>query len=136
MATLNWTDTLVLGFAPIDDLHRSLVEQMAQVERCPDALLVLEWEHLVDCAQTLFDRENTWMKNTHFSSESNHSLQHRVVLNVLREGLAMARTGQHAQVRQMAGELARWFAKHIQSLDAALALHLRSHPEECTRTLH
>jgi hemerythrin len=48
-----------------------------------------------------------------------------VVLNVLREGLALARTGQYAAVREMAGELAAWFAKHTQSLDAALALHMR-----------
>jgi len=69
------------------------------------------------------------MKSTHFSSEPNHTLQHRVVLNVMREGLGLARNGDNTEVRGMAAELARWFAKHIQSLDAALALHMRRHLE-------
>ena len=40
--------------------------------------------------------------------------------------LALARAGNMAAVREMAGELAVWFAKHTQTLDAALALHMRS----------
>jgi hypothetical protein len=34
--------------------------------------------------------------------------------------------GSLAVVRQMADELAIWFPHHAQSMDAALALHLRS----------
>jgi hypothetical protein len=41
---------------------------------------------------------------------------------------AMARAGQLA-VREMALELASWLIKHTQSQDAALALHLRRHPQ-------
>ena len=52
-------------------------------------------------------------------------MQHRVVLNLLREGEVMARSGQLAPVREMANELAGWFIKHTQSMDAALALHMR-----------
>lgn len=84
------------------------------------------------CAQTLFAQEDGWMKRTHFSSAPNHSLHHRVVLNLLREGLVMARAGQCGAVRTLSVELASWLAKHIQSLDAALALHMRRHPQECT----
>ena len=39
---------------------------------------------------------------------------------------AAIRAGNMAAVREMAGELAVWFAKHTQTLDAALALHMRS----------
>ena len=67
------------------------------------------------------------MHRTHFSSDANHVLQHRVALNVTQEGLGLARNGQVPQVRDRAAELAHWFAKHIQSLDAALALHIRRH---------
>jgi hemerythrin len=56
-------------------------------------------------------------------------MQHKVVLNVLREGMALARDGDLQAVRDMAGELAVWFAKHTQTLDAALALHMRSVPD-------
>lgn len=136
MSTLNWNASLELDFAPIDDLHRLLVTQMAHVEDCDDATLAHEWAKLVDCAQTLFEREDNWMNTTHFASAPNHSLQHRVVLNLLREGLGMARAGQSDRVRAMSVELAHWLSKHIQSLDAALALHLRGHPEACQPLLH
>jgi hemerythrin len=38
----------------------------------------------------------------------------------------------------MSAELAHWLSKHIQSQDAALALHMRRHPGACklTGTLH
>lgn len=125
MPTLNWSDTLLLDFAPMDEMHREFVNLLADVENCPDSDLARHWDALISRTQALFGREDDWMKSTHFSSGSNHVLQHRVVLNVMREGLGMARSGDSTQVRDMAAELARWFAKHIQSLDAALALHLR-----------
>jgi len=46
----------------------------------------------------------------------------------MREGLQAARSGQTdalASLRQMALELGVWFSSHAQSMDAALALHLR-----------
>ncbi len=54
-----------------------------------------------------------------------HTLQHRVVLEVMREGIVQAREGQLLQVRQMAWQFRDWYLKHVQSMDAALALHLR-----------
>lgn len=127
MPTLNWSDTLMLDFAPMDDMHREFVALLAEVETCPDTELARRWADLVQRTQSLFGREDDWIKSTHFLSGANHVLQHRVVLNVMREGLGLARNGDHTQVRDMAAELAHWFAKHIQSLDAALALHLRGH---------
>jgi hemerythrin-like metal-binding protein len=125
MATLTWTDTLALDFPPMDDMHRRFVEALAEVEACRDTELPKRWEDLISQTRTFFETEDRWMKSTDFSSAPNHTLQHRVVLNVMREGLGMARSGQMSAVRNMARELACWFAKHIQSLDAALALHMR-----------
>lgn len=128
MPTLQWSDTLMLDYAPMDNMHREFVQLLGEVESCPDHELPQRWAHMVQCTQTLFRREDNWMNSTHFSSGANHVMQHRVVLNVMREGLALARDGNHPPVREMAAELARWFAKHIQSLDAALALHMRRQP--------
>ena len=49
-----------------------------------------------------------------------------VVLQVMREGEKRGGQGDLAVVRQMADELGIWFPQHAQSMDAALALHLRS----------
>jgi hypothetical protein len=49
-----------------------------------------------------------------------------VILQVMREGGKRGLLGELDLVRQMAYELGLWLANHIQSMDAALALHLRS----------
>lgn len=129
MVTLSWSSALDLNFPPIDHLHRCLVDHIAHVQCCDDGDMTDQWQALVTCAQTLFENEDQWMRNTHFASAPLHSLEHRVVLNLLREGLAMSRHGEHDKLRTLTQELARWLPKHIQSLDAALALHLRGHQE-------
>ena len=126
MTLLTWSDTLTLGYPPMDDLHKQFVDKLTDVDTCANAELPGAWSALIDCTQRLFDRENNWMATTHFSSATNHTMQHKVVLNVMREGLVQAHAGHATEVRKMAAELASWFAKHIQSLDAALALHMKS----------
>ncbi|MBU4506045.1 MAG: hemerythrin [Gammaproteobacteria bacterium] len=125
---LEWSDALALDLPFMDDTHREFVDLLALAQSAPDATLPQAWAAVVDHTVEHFGREDDWMRKTRFSAAENHIIQHRVVLNVLREGLAMARAGQMDAVREMAGELAVWFAKHTQSLDAALALHMRREP--------
>ncbi len=129
MNTIEWSDALSLDFEPMDKVHREFVDLLALAQSAPDSALPQAWSAVVDHTAQHFRREDEWMRKTRFSSADNHILQHRVVLNVLREGLVMARAGDVDRVREMAGELAAWFAKHTQSLDAALALHMRREPE-------
>ena len=126
MKTIEWSDALLLEFEPMDAVHREFVALLARAQSAPDAALPQAWAAVVQHTEQHFGREDEWMRKTRFASAGNHILQHRVVLHVLREGLAMAQDGQMGAVREMAGELGVWFAKHTQSLDAALALHLRS----------
>ena len=128
MNTVEWSDALQLDYEPMDAVHREFVDLLALAQNAPDATLPLAWAAVVDHTAEHFAREDEWMRKTRFSAAENHIIQHRVVLHVLREGLAMARAGQMDAVREMAGELAVWFAKHTQSLDAALALHMRREP--------
>lgn len=65
------------------------------------------------------------MQETRFASGNCHTTQHFVVLKVMREGEDAARAGRLDVIRLMAHELAAWFPQHAQSMDAALALHLR-----------
>jgi hypothetical protein len=48
------------------------------------------------------------------------------VLRVMREGLSAGASGRLDVIRQLAHERAAWFPQHAQTMDAALALHLRS----------
>lgn len=125
MPNLEWSDALVLDLPVMDDTHREFVELLAQVEAAADDALLTHWRVLVDHTDDHFSREDRWMQDTRFSSSNCHSVQHKVVLQVMREGIASGEAGNLGAVRHMARELAIWFPQHAQTMDAALALHLR-----------
>jgi hemerythrin-like metal-binding protein len=125
MPNLEWSDALALDLPAMDDTHREFVALLAQVETAADDALLAHWRVLVAHTEDHFGREDQWMQSTRFSSSNCHSVQHKVVLQVMREGIASGEAGDLGAVRQMARELAIWFPQHAQSMDAALALHLR-----------
>ena len=125
MASLEWTDALSLDLPIMDDTHREFVELLSIAQRSTDQDLPAAWQQLVDHTAEHFGQEDRWMLATRFSSLNCHTMQHKVVLEVMREGIALASSGNTTALREMASELALWFPKHAQSMDAALALHLR-----------
>lgn len=126
MPNLEWSDALALDLPAMDDTHREFVDLLAQAETAPDNTLLTHWRTLVDHTDDHFGREDRWMQATRFSASNCHSVQHQIVLQVMREGLKLIEAGDLATVRQMVRDLAIWFPQHAQSMDAALALHLRS----------
>lgn len=126
MAVLEWSETLALDLPVMDETHQEFVDLLARVERAPDDELTRAWNVLIAHTEAHFGREDAWMRDTGFASGNCHSTQHQVVLQVMREGAQQAAAGQLGVVREMARQLAPWFVGHAQSMDAALALHLRS----------
>jgi hemerythrin-like metal-binding protein len=117
---------LALELPALDDTHREFVELLAAVESADDAALQTAWSALTVHTEAHFGQEDRWMQDTGFTSTNCHTTQHQVVLQVMREGGRRGEVGQLEVIRQMAHELAGWFPQHAQSMDAALALHLRS----------
>lgn len=126
MALLEWSDALVLDVPAMDDTHEEFVELLAQVDAATDDILLHAWEVLIAHTDDHFGREDQWMRATGFSAANCHTTQHRVVLSVMREGAQQGAAGRLDVIRHMARELAAWFVQHAQSMDAGLALHLRS----------
>lgn len=125
MNTVNWNAALLLGYEPMDQAHLAFAELLARARAAPDDALPQAWNDMVLHTERLFGQEDEWMRASAHPSTHQHTLEHRVVLNLMREGLGQLREGQLAPVRQMARELWTWFLRHTQSLDAALALHMR-----------
>lgn len=123
--SLAWSEALALGLPFMDDTHEEFVDLLARCESAADAELPALWNELVEHTAEHFAREDAWMRDTGFASGNCHSVQHKVVLQVLREGDKFAQSGDLAPARQMIHELGIWFPHHAQSMDAALALHLR-----------
>ena len=124
---LCWSDALALDLPLMDETHQEFVELLGQVTRADDAALVGTWHALISHTEAHFGQEDRWMRSTGFSSANCHATQHRAVLRALREGLLPGRdpAAQRALIREMAAALGPWFVQHAQSMDAALALHLR-----------
>lgn len=122
---LAWSDALALDLPLMDDTHKEFVDLLAVVVQAPDATLLDAWRALIAHTDDHFGREDQWMYDTGFASGNCHAMQHKVILQVMREGEQRAHGGELAVVRQMAFELGQWFPQHAQSMDAALALHLR-----------
>ncbi len=125
MTALEWSDALSLDLPLMDDTHREFVDLLGVVSRSADDAVIPAWRTLVEHTQVHFDQEDRWMRQTRFAAGNCHSVQHKVVLDVMREGLQRAEAGDLELLRMMAGELAQWFPQHAQSMDAGLALHLR-----------
>lgn len=125
-ATLAWTDALVLDMPVMDQVHQEFVDLLERVVLADDDMLLPLWSALIAHTQAHFNREDEWMRATGFAAGNCHATQHKVVLQVMREGEARGHGGDLAVVRQMADELGIWFPQHAQSMDASLALHLRS----------
>lgn len=124
MATLEWSETLALGVPTMDATHQEFVDLLAAVEFAADTQLLAAWQALVEHTEDHFAQEDRWMHSTGFAADNCHSLQHRVILEVMRDGAVRATAGELHVVRGMVGELATWFSHHAQTMDAALAQHL------------
>lgn len=123
---LAWSEGLALGLEAMDHTHREFVDLLAAVQMSDDDAVLDAWASLIDHTDGHFGQEDRWMLETRFASGNCHATQHLVVLQVMREGARLGAAGDLALVRRMADELALWFPQHAQTMDAALALHLRN----------
>ena len=126
MVTSRWSEELSLNLPFMDQEHHTFLQHLSAVDNADNAGLSPMWGALVTCTAEHFHRENLWMHATSYTAFREHAIQHRVVLEVMREGLLQADEGRYLQVREMANQLRGWYTKHVQTMDAALALHLRS----------
>lgn len=124
MATLQWSKELELDVPAMDATHREFVDLLTQVEEAGDATLLPLWRSLIAHTEAHFGQEDRWMEATGFSTGNCHSTQHKVVLDIMREGQKRAESGDLGMIRGMTPELASWFSYHAQTMDAALAQHM------------
>lgn len=93
MPALEWSDELALDLPRMDDTHQEFVALLQAVEQADDARVQGAWRELVEHTQAHFDQEDRWMAATRFASGNCHSMQHQVVLKIMREGAERAAAG-------------------------------------------
>lgn len=116
---------ILVGFKPIDDLHREF-EQILEVLNDPaeadygEHLLALH-EHLLRHCGT----EEQFMKQENYPHYERHKRAHEHLLESVSDVRRRFDAGDIDAVRRYAADLMNWFGIHAQSEDAELAGYLR-----------
>lgn len=126
MPTLNWSNDMALDVPLMDDDHQAIVQLLAAAEAANNTALIPAWQRLVEYTAKHFAMEDQWMADTGFASDNCHSSQHKIVLDIMKEGAVKGALGDLGMVRQMTRELAGWLPMHVDAMDSVLVNHLRS----------
>lgn len=111
----------ILGYAPIDDIHRELQDLLAKTANCDGAGLAHMMQLLVCHLESHFKAEDDWMLSTDFPASECHMAEHTAVLNSAHEVHGMVQAGNTEIARSFIAELEKWFPGHADYLDSALA---------------
>jgi hemerythrin-like metal-binding protein len=118
-----WSDARLLGFTPIDDVHKEFYEVALGLVTCSDATALAAIDAFEKHAVSHFDQEDEWMRTTNFPPRDCHIDEHAAVLKSVREVKASVEQGlaDAATVRDIGMHLFNWFPGHADYLDSALA---------------
>ncbi len=120
-------DSILVGFKPIDDLHREFQDILDALN---DPAEVDYGEHLLALHEHLLRHcgmEETWMLQENYEHYARHKRAHEHLLESVSDVRRKFDAGDIATVRRFASELMRWFEIHAQTEDAPLAAELRGH---------
>ncbi len=120
-ATIAWSDRLLLGFPAMDAEHRDFVERVRALQQADAATVAQRLDAFAVHARQHFAAEDAWMAETAFPPRQCHIDEHAAVLRSVAEVQALVAAGNTAIVASLADELARWFPRHADHLDSALA---------------
>ena len=124
MQQIEWTDTLVLGLAPMDETHQEFVACYNALAAAGEADFLARFDAFIAHTVAHFEQENAWMAAVNFPGC--HKAEHDRVLSVVRDVRKRAAEGDMALARRLVEELPPWFESHASGMDAALAFHLET----------
>lgn len=118
---LRWSDALLLGYGPMDEVHREFVDTVSALLHAQEAELPARLADFERHAREHFGEEDRWMRETEFPARECHIDEHAAVLRSVEEVGALLAQGDASECRRLARELMRWFPGHADYLDSALA---------------
>lgn len=123
MAAMEWEASLEQGLARMDDTHREFVTVYNALAAAGPSDFVGALDAFILHTVEHFGQENRWMEKVGFPAC--HKSEHDRVLEVLQQIRSECAGGDFAFARQLVEELPVWFRNHANTMDAALAFHLR-----------
>jgi hemerythrin len=124
MPQMEWTESLVLGLAPMDLTHQEFVQVYNQLAGATVEDFLTRLDAFIAHCEAHFDQENRWMAAVDFPGC--HKGEHDRALAVMRDVRQRAAAGDLFLGKRLVEELPAWFENHAGGMDAALAFHLES----------
>jgi len=117
---------LTLGCDEIDRDHRAFLELIAALRRAGDVDFPTMFRRLQEHTEQHFAREEQLMQTCAFPALREHKSEHVRVLGELHQFGQRAARGLLPFARAFVAErLVPWFELHIQTMDAALVVHMQ-----------
>ncbi|MEZ5704658.1 MAG: hemerythrin domain-containing protein [Burkholderiaceae bacterium] len=125
-AGLNWTTQLETGDARMDHTHEEFVVMLNQLLKTPQDQQLPLYRTFLDHTVEHFAQEERWMLATGFSEDNCHASHHATILETMRAVIPHYEKDDPEIITRLAEALVEWFPQHAASMDAGLALHLKS----------
>jgi len=126
VSPLVWSNDLHTGDSRMDDTHEEFVTMLHQLLATPQDQHLPLYKSLLAHTVEHFAQEDRWMLATGFSADNCHAGQHATILETMRAVEVHYEGGDTEIITRLAEALAEWFPGHANSMDAGLALHLKS----------
>jgi hemerythrin-like metal-binding protein len=120
---MDWGERYELGVARMDETHREFVGHYNALAAASPEQFVALFDVFYAHTEAHFDQENRWMDAVDFPPC--HRGEHDRVLEVMREVRVRVEKGDAFLGRRLVEELHPWFDNHVDTMDAALAFHLK-----------
>jgi hemerythrin-like metal-binding protein len=121
--TLEWSDAMLLGHAPIDAAHEEFVEVVTALADCTQHSALGCLRDVEAHLLSHFAIEQEWMERTDFPAADCHLDEHQRVMDAVQKVNALAAVGEVGlhDVKRLAQALADWFPGHADYMDSALS---------------
>ena len=121
--SLVWNDARLLGFTPMDDVHKEFYTVALRLVTCTDATAAAALDLFEQHAVSHFEQEDEWMRTTNFPPRDCHIEEHAAVLKSVGDVKAAIAEGRAnaGLARDLGLRLFEWFPGHTDYLDSALA---------------
>lgn len=123
---LTWAPNLQTGDPRMDDTHEEFVTMLNQLLTTPMRDQLPLYREFLAHTVAHFEQEERWMLATGFSADNCHASHHATILDTMRAVEEHYLKGDNDIIQRLAEALVEWFPQHAASMDAGLALHLKS----------
>lgn len=124
MPHMEWSESLVLGLAPMDLTHQEFVQAYNELAAAGTDEFLPRLDAFIAHCEAHFDQENRWMDAVSFPGC--HKSEHDRALAVMYEVRKRVVVGDLFLGKRLVEELPAWFENHASGMDAALVFHLES----------